>query len=211
MSLVLHDYIRSSAAYRLRIALNLKELPFLHHDVNLLESAQKSEAYRQVNPQGLVPALETQGQVIAQSMAVLEWLEETHPTPCLLPGNAFERAQIRSVAHAIACDIHPVNNLRVLKYLQGTLECSDEQKTEWYHHWILEGFQGLEAQIQPHAGTFCFGDSATIADVCLVPQMFNAKRFGVDLSAFPTLVQINEHCLALHAFSAASPEQHPNA
>ncbi len=210
----LHDYFRSSAAYRVRIALNLKGLAYEHVPVNLLKGEEGAAGYKVLNPQGLVPALETDdGAVLTQSLAICEWLDETHPEPPLLPRDALGRARARALALAVACEIHPLNNLRVLKYLVRELGASDEQKLGWYRHWIAEGFAALEAMLaaSPATGRFCHGDAPTLADVCLVPQVFNARRFDCELSAFPTVVRIAAACDALEAFAAAAPARQPDA
>jgi maleylacetoacetate isomerase len=203
----LFDYPRSSAAYRVRIALHLKGLDWQAVPVNLLESGQRSADYLAVNPQGLVPALRPdQGEVITQSLAILEWLEDTHPAPSLLPGDPGGRARVRAMAYTIACDIHPLNNLRVLNYLTGELGVSEAQKTAWYHHWLGLGFAALEQQVEAGA-RYCCGDSVTLADICLVPQMYNARRFQLDLAPYPRLVAISRHLEGLPAFVAAAPQQ----
>lgn len=204
-SVRLYDYFRSSAAYRVRIALNLKALDYESLPVNLIEGAQRSEDYLQLNPQGLVPALAPEtGALLTQSIAILEWLEETHPEPALLPAEPADRARVRAMVQTIACDIHPLNNLRVLNYLTGTLAVSEEAKRAWYHHWIDLGFSALEQQVGD--GDYCFGAAPTLADVCLLPQMYNARRFRQDLTAFPRLQRIALHLEQLPAFARASPE-----
>jgi maleylacetoacetate isomerase/maleylpyruvate isomerase len=205
----LYTYASSSAAYRVRIALNLKGLAPEPVFVHLLKDGgeQLKSPYAAVNPQKLVPALATDEGVLAQSLAIIEYLDETHPKPALLPATAFGRAVVRSMALAIACDIHPVNNLRVRKYLKGVLGQTDQAVDTWYRHWIELGFAGLEAQVGPHAGKFCYGDAPTLADICLVPQLYNARRFKVDLAPFPTLVAIDARAQALPAFAAAAPER----
>jgi maleylacetoacetate isomerase len=210
----LHDYFRSSAAYRVRIALNLKGLTAERAFVHLRRGAQDSDDYRALNPQGLVPVLETDdGAVITQSLAIVEYLEETHPLPPLLPGDANGRARVRGIALAIACDIHPLNNLRVLRYLTGTLGVPEAQKDGWYRYWCDTGLEALERRLADDAatGAFCHGDAPTLADVCLVPQLANARRMAVDLSAFPTLLRIDAACQALPAFAAAAPARQPDA
>ena len=207
----LYGYFRSSAAYRTRIAFNLKALKVDHAFISLLKGEQKAADYRQKNPQGLIPAIETEQGILAQSMAIIEWLEAEHPKPSLLPGDNWQKAQIRAFALSIACDIHPLNNLRVLKYITGELGLSEAQKNQWYAHWIQTGFAALELSVQKHAGKFCFGNNPTLADVCLVPQIYNAERFNVDLSAFPALMAIYQHCNSLPAFVDAQPERQPDA
>jgi maleylacetoacetate isomerase len=205
----LYTYFRSSAAYRVRIALNLKNLSHEMVPVNLLKSEQSAEQYLGKNPQGLLPALETEQGVLSQSMAILEWLEEQYTDVNLLPGNAWEKAQIRNFCYAIACDIHPIDNLRVLKYLANNLSATDEQKNTWYRHWVVEGFLKLEQLLDD--GQFCFGNTPTLADACLVPQVFNALRFKVDMSQFPKISKIYEHCNTLKAFTDAAPENQIDA
>lgn len=208
----LHGYFRSSAAYRVRIALNLKGIPYEHAGVNLLNAEQLSENYQALNPQGLLPALELDdGTVIAQSPAILEWLEEQYPQTPLLPENALERAQVRAFAAHIGCDIHPLNNLRVLKYLRGELSASDDSVNAWYGEWVTRGFAALEKNLQNSAGDYCFGDSPTLADVYLVPQMFNARRFKVALDNYPTLTRICDRCDTLQAFIDAQPGHQPDS
>lgn len=200
----LFDYSRSSAAFRVRIALGLKGLSWQSLPVNLLESEQRGDAYRTLNPQGLVPALRLpEGDILTQSLAILEWLEEAHPEPALLPADSLARARVRAMMYAIACDIHPLNNLRVLHYITGELGHSEEEKLQWYHHWLQEGFGALEKQVDGEQ--FCCGDRVSLADVCLVPQMFNARRFKLDLAPYPRLVAICAHLEGLEAFAAAAP------
>ena len=199
----LYDYPKSSAAYRVRIALSLKGIDAENIQVNLLEGEQKSSEYKVVNPQGFVPALETEQGILSQSLSILEYLEDKYPEKPLLPKNDWSKAQVRRMAYTIACDIHPLNNLRILKYLSNDLGVSDEQKNSWYAQWIHEGFKALETLVGDEG--FCFGNQPTIADVCLVPQMFNARRFNVDLSAYSKLVAIDENMLAIPEVSAVVP------
>lgn len=206
----LYSYFRSSAAYRVRIALNLKALPYETEAVHLVKNEQQLASYRALNPSQLVPTLLDQDQTFTQSLSILEYLEERYPAKALLPKDLVERAKVRAFAQSIACDIHPINNLRVLKYLQNDLAISNEQKTLWYRHWILEGFHSLEMQLQHSNGQFCFGPQPTFADCCLIPQVYNAKRFKIDLSAFPKIESIYQHCLTLPAFLNATPEQQPD-
>ncbi|ENX57046.1 MULTISPECIES: maleylacetoacetate isomerase [Acinetobacter] len=206
----LYSYFRSSAAYRVRIALNLKALPYETEAVHLVKNEQQLASYRALNPSQLVPTLLDQDQTFTQSLSILEYLEECYPAKALLPKDLVERAKVRAFAQSIACDIHPINNLRVLKYLQNDLAISNEQKTLWYRHWILEGFHSLEMQLQHSNGQFCFGPQPTFADCCLIPQVYNAKRFKIDLSAFPKIESIYQHCLTLPAFLNATPEQQPD-
>lgn len=207
--LCLYGYYRSSATYRVRIALNLKGLDYTKHGVDLLDNQQHSPAYLEKNPQGLVPALDTPQGVIAQSLAIIEWLETQYPQPALLPGNPAQQALIRSTAYAIACDIHPLNNLRVQSYLDQELGQSKAAIMKWYYHWIDQGFVAIETTIE--AAPFCFGDSPSLADVYLIPQVYNAYRFAMDLSRYPKIQQVYEHCLDLDAFKLASPEQQEDA
>jgi maleylpyruvate isomerase len=210
----LYDYFRSSAAYRVRIALNLKGVDAHREFVHLVKGQQRADAYLAVNRQGLVPALVTDEHVVlTQSLAIIEWLDEVHRAPALLPDDAFARARVRSIAMAIACDIHPLNNLRVLNYLSNTLGLSDEQKNGWYRYWVDIGFEALEQQLAGDAltGEFCHGDAPTLADVCLVPQVANARRYKIDLLPYPTIVRIDARCRELPAFANAAPEQQPDA
>ena len=198
----LYTYFRSSAAYRVRIALALKGVAHEAIRVHLARNGgeQHSPAYRDKNPQGLVPAFELdEGTVLTQSLAIIEYLDETQPGPALLPADAVGRARVRAIAQGIACDIHPINNLRVLQYLGGQLGATQEQKDAWYHHWIATGLQGLEAMLAGHPDTdrFCHGDTPTLADCCLVPQLFNARRFNCPLDAYPTLLRIDAACAEL--------------
>lgn len=201
----LYDYHRSSAAYRVRIALNLKGLDYERLPVNLVAGEQRLADYTALNPQGLVPALvDSDGQVLTQSLAILEWLEERHPEPALLPVAPGDRARVRAMMYAIGCDIHPLNNLRVLKYLTGELEVGEDAKLAWYHHWLALGFAALEQQVAGER--YCFGDTVTLADTCLVPQMYNARRFELDLAPYPRLVAISAHLEQLPAFADAAPD-----
>lgn len=211
----LYTYFRSSAAYRVRIALNLKGLAYDAVPVHLVRSGgeQHQPEYRSINPAGLVPALEDGGEVLTQSLAIVEYLEEKHPEPPLLPGDAVRRARIRALALAIACDIHPVNNLRVLQYLTREFGADDARKNAWYRHWVETGLTAVEAMLQtvPDQARFCFGDVPTLADVCLVPQVFNARRFQCDLSSMPRILRVAAHCETLEAFRMAAPENQPDA
>lgn len=214
--LKLYSYFRSSAAYRVRIALNLKGLPYETVPVHLLRGGgeQLMPVYRNVNPEALVPAL-IDGDLppLSQSLAIIEYLEETHPAPPLLPADAMGRARVRSLALAVACDIHPLNNLRVLRYLAKELGIEEEARNTWYRHWIDIGLGAIEAQLaaSPATGRFCHGDTPTVADLCLVPQVANAQRLNCDLSAMPTVTRINDACLALEAFKNAMPAMQPDA
>ena len=210
----LFDYFRSSAAYRVRIALNLKGVAPERAFVHLRRGAQREDEYLALNPQGLVPSLVTDtGEVLTQSIAIIEWLDETYPKPPLLPPDPEGRARARALALAIACDIHPLNNTRVLSYLTGTLGVTEEQKNGWYKYWIDTGFEALETQLSRDAttGRFCHGDAPTIADVCLVPQMANARRVDFDFTPYPTLLRIEAACVALPAFANAAPAKQPDA
>ncbi|MCL7941400.1 maleylacetoacetate isomerase [Halomonas sp. ATCH28] len=210
----LYGYYRSSAAYRVRIALNLKGLDYEQAPVNLVKGEQRLDANLARNPQGLVPSLVTDhGLVLNQSLAICEYLDERHPEPPLLPADAEGRARVRSLAQLVACEIHPLNNLRVLKYLVGELGLDDEAKLSWYRHWIAEGFAALETQLSREAGSgdFCHGDTPSLADICLIPQVYNAERFACDLSHYPTIRRIAANCRALPAFSQAAPEAQPDA
>ena len=218
----LHTYFRSSAAYRVRIALNLKGLAFDALPVHLVRGGgeQHQPDYRAVNPAGLVPALEDRGQVFTQSLAIIEYLDESHPEPLLLPGDAVMRARIRELALTIACDIHPINNLRVLQYLTREFGVSDEQKTAWYRHWVVSGLEAVEALLAARetlaspgaeADRFCFGDTPTLADVCLVPQLYNARRFKCPVDHLDRVLRVVEACEALEAFRLAAPENQPDA
>jgi maleylpyruvate isomerase len=211
----LHGYFRSSAAYRVRIALNHKGLHWENLPVHLVKDGgqQFSPAYRALNPSSLVPTLEDGDLVLGQSVAILEYLEEAYPQNPLLPTGMAQRARVRAFVQAIACDIHPLNNLRVLKYLVRDLNATEDQKLAWYRHWIDVGLAGLETQLTAggaHQGPYCFGSQLTLADVCLVPQMANARRFDCDLSAFPTLVAIDAACNQLPAFQQAAPSRQPD-
>jgi maleylacetoacetate isomerase len=204
---VLHDYFRSSAAYRVRIALNLKGIDYESRMVNLLDGAQRSDSYRALNPQGLVPALEIDGETLTQSLAIIVYLDQRFPDPPLMPRNIIDQAHVRTLALAIACDIHPLNNLRVLRHLKEEFGASEEARNDWYRHWLSEGFAALEAMAAPRAGTFLFGDSVSLADVCLVPQMFNARRYDLPVDDYPTLVRADSNAVALEAFAAAHPDR----
>lgn len=204
---ILHDYYRSSASYRVRIALNIKGVEYERRPVNLLEGQQQSDEYRALNPQGLVPMLEIDGHRLVQSLAIINYLDLRFPTPPLIPTPAAERAHVVAMAMMVACDIHPLNNLRVLKYLKNELGHSQEEVDAWYAHWISEGLPALETFAAPRAGTFLFGDAPTAADVCLVPQLFNARRFNVPLDGYPTLVRADENANRLEAFAAAHPDR----
>ena len=210
----LYGYFRSSAAYRVRIALNLKGLAAEPASLHLAKGEQRNVDYLALNPHGLVPTLATDdGKLLTQSLAIIEWLDETHPAPPLLPIDPAGRARVRSIAQAIACDIHPLDNLRVLNYLTKTLGVSDEQRSGWYRYWIDVGFEALDTDLvrSSSTGRFCHGDAPTLADICLVPQVANARRFGIDLSPYPTLVRIDAACAELSAFTDAAPDKQPDA
>ena len=205
--IILYDYWRSSAAYRVRIALNLKGVDYESRQIDLRADEQQADEYRQLNPQGLVPMLEIDGHRLTQSLAIINYLDLRYANQPLLPASAAERAHVVAMAMTIACDIHPLNNLRVLKYLKNELGHSQEEVDAWYAHWISEGLPALEALAAPKAGQFLFGDGPTGADVCLVPQLYNARRFNVPLDAYPTLLRAEENANTLEAFAAAHPDR----
>ncbi|MBD3894960.1 maleylacetoacetate isomerase [Halomonas sp. ML-15] len=210
----LYGYFRSSAAYRVRIALNLKGLAYHQTSIDLVAGEQREADHLARQPQGLVPALVTDdGVTLSQSLAICEYLEERYPEPALLPADLPGRARVRALSQLIACEMHPLNNLRVLTYLVGELGATDDAKLSWYRHWIDEGFTALEAQLSRDAGCgdFCHGDTPGLADICLVPQVFNAERFECDLSNYPRIQQIAANCRALPAFAQATPAAQPDA
>lgn len=210
----LYTYFRSSAAYRVRIALNLKGLAYEASFVHLTRAGGEQHApeYLALNPQGLVPTLIDGGNVLTQSLAIIEYLEETHPQPPLLPSDAVARARVRAIAQLIACDIHPLDNLRVMNYLRNLGGFDQAVRQRWYCHWITAGFTALERMLQhPATGACCHGDTPTLADVCLVPQVTNALRFKCPLAAFPTVRRVFDTCMALEPFRAAAPENQPDA
>ena len=210
--MLLYDYYRSSAAYRVRIALNLKGLAAERRFVHLRKGEQRAAGYLEVNPQGLVPTLAVGERRLTQSIAIIEYLDETHPEPPLLPRDAEGRAFVRSIALAIACDIHPIDNTRVIAYLEKTLAIDQPGRDEWYRHWIREGFKAIETTLAGRdASTFCHGDTPTLADICLVPQVANANRFNLDLSPYPRIRAIEAACQELAAFRKARPDQQPDA
>ena len=209
--LTLYTYFRSSAAYRVRIAANLKGIRYRPQFVHLLKGEQRLPAYRTLNPQGLVPVLVVDETALTQSLAIIEYLEEAYPEPPLLPKALKDRAYVRALAAIIACDIHPLNNLRVICYLKETLNQDEKARLAWIQHWIQEGLAAFEEHLYRTQGRFCFGDGPTLADVCLVPQVYNARRFGCDLNNFPRIQAIDQHCLALPAFQQAAPENQPDA
>jgi maleylpyruvate isomerase len=207
----LHGYWRSSAAYRVRIALNLKGLAYDQQVYDLRTGAQREPAYLAIAPQGLVPALEANGQVLTQSLAIMEWLEETHPAPALLPTDAEGRAVVRAMSALISSDIHPLGNLRVLQALRHRFGADQAAVEDWAAHWITEGFEALETLIVRHGAGFSYGDTPTMADCCLLPQAYNAQRYRVDLGRFPRVRDAVERAKALPAVQAAAPEQQPDA
>jgi maleylacetoacetate isomerase len=203
---LLHDYFRSSAAYRVRIALNLKGVEFDRHPVNLIEGEQKAADYRILNPQSFVPMLEIDDLKLTQSLSIIVYLDQTRPDPPLMPRDPADGAHVRAMALAITCDIHPLNNLRVLKFLTK-MGIEHEQRDEWYRHWVTEGLEALEKMAAARAGAFLFGETPTIADVCLVPQLYNARRFSVPIESYPTLRRADESASALPAFATAHPDR----
>ena len=208
----LYSYFRSSAAYRVRIALNLKGLPYEMVPIHLTRDGgqQRKPDFVAVNPQMRVPVLALSGgEVLTQSLAIIEYLDETNPDPPLLPAEALDRAKVRSIAQLIACDIHPLNNLMALQYIKRQLKHEQPEIDAWYHHWVLQGFAALEAMIEP--GPYAFGGRVTLADLCLVPQVFNARRLKVPLETFPKIVAVDAACLKLPAFDKARPENQPDA
>jgi maleylacetoacetate isomerase len=210
----LYTYFRSSAAFRVRIALNLKGLAYEPRFVHLPKGQHREPAYGAVNPQALVPTLELDdGRRLAQSMAIIEYLEELHPRPPLLPEDPMARARVRSLSQLVACEIHPLNNLRALQYLRKQLGQNEDQVGVWYRHWIADGFAKIEAELAgaPEAGRYCHGDSPTMADCCLVPQVFNAKRYEFDAKQYPTTMRVFEECMKLTAFDRAQPSKQPDA
>ena len=211
----LHSYFRSSASYRVRIALNLKGLSYDLVPVHLLKNGgeQFSDNFRVLNPDALVPVLENNGVALTQSLAIIEYLEETYPSPKLLSTTSIDRAWQRSVALMIACDIHPINNLRILQYLTNVLGVSEEEKNTWYRHWCEQGLASVEQMLSQdtRVGRYCYGDAPSLTDCFLIPQIANAKRLQCDLTAMPTLLRINDACLQLESFIHASPAQQPDA
>jgi len=210
--LKLYTYFRSSAAFRVRIALNLKGVAYDPAFVHLPKGEHRRPEYAAVDPQALLPTLVDGGRVLSQSLAIIEYLEETRPEPPLLPSDAAGRARVRSLSLLVACEIHPLNNLRTLQHLKRALGQSEEQINAWYRHWIADGFAKLEADLgRGGTGRFCHGDSPTMADCCLVPQVFNAKRYSADLGPYPTLMRIFDACMKLEAFDRAQPSKQPDA
>lgn len=211
----LYTFFRSSASYRVRIALNLKGLSYDPAPIHLRRGGgeQFTAAYKALNPQALVPALEDGGRILTQSLAIIEYLEEKYPQPALLPGDSADKALVRSMALVIACEVHPIQNLRVLNHVKKEYNQTDEQVNRWAQHWIDLGLSALQQLItaQPRRGRFCFGDTPTLADICLIPQLGNARRYGCDLSQYPTILSIEKTCMALAAFANAAPEKQPDA
>lgn len=205
----LYDYYRSTACYRVRIALNYKDISYETLPVHLTNNGgeQHLPDYLALNPQGLVPTLNENGHILSQSLAIMEYLEEICPTPAILPTTPLGRGLVRSVAMAIACDIHPINNLRVLQQLRQEFQASETQVNEWYHHWLQLGFDSVEAQLKrfPRKQAVCYGSEITMADMCLIPQVYNAKRFNFPMSRYPLINEINEYCLSIDAFAQATP------
>jgi maleylacetoacetate isomerase len=207
----LYNYFRSSASFRVRIAMQLKGLPYEYISVHLAKGDHKKPEYAQIAADGLVPLLDTGKEKLSQSMAIMEYLDELHPTPALLPADALGRARVRALAQSIACEIHPLNNLRVLKYLVKDMGQSDEAKNTWYVHWCRQGLEAFERQLSQHPqGTYCYGDTPTLADCCLVPQVFNAQRFNTPLEGLPRTMAAFDNCMKLPAFQQAEPKNCPD-
>ncbi len=213
VDLALYGYFRSSASYRVRIALGLKGLPYDYRAVHLVRNEQQGPAYAALAPSRLVPALCAGDATLTQSLAIIEYLDETHPEPPLLPRDALGRARVRSLALDVACEIHPINNLKVLRYLVHELKVSEDDKLRWIRHWVETGLQAVEQQLAGHpaTGRFCHGDTPTMADCTLVPQIFNAQRFGCRLDHVPTVMRVHEACMQLPAFDQAQPGNCPDA
>jgi maleylpyruvate isomerase len=213
MTFRLHGFFRSSTSFRVRAALNLKGIAYDQATYALRKGEQRSPAYFALNPQGLVPSLETPDGILTQSLAIIEWLDEVYPAPALLPSDPWGRARVRSLAQIIALDIHPINNLRVLQYLGQTFGADEAQQAAWFRHWVGEAFHALEARLssEPETGRFCHGDAPGLADLCLAAQVLNNARFAVDMSAYPTIQRIHDSCMALPSFDAASPMKQPDA
>jgi maleylacetoacetate isomerase len=209
--LTLYSFFRSSASWRVRICLALKGVSYQVVPISLRDSAKDSPEYRALNPQGFVPTLITEEGALSQSLAIIECLESLYPEPSLLPSAAFARARVQAMAQLISCDIHPLNNLRVLNYLRTSLGTSEAQISAWYQHWVDEGLAALEQMVRAHGGTYCFGDRITLADACLVPQMYNARRFAVDLTPYSKLRSIDSHLQSLPAFADSAPEKQIDA
>jgi maleylacetoacetate isomerase len=209
----LHTFFHSSASYRVRIALNWKGLAHEQAFVSLPKAEHTAPSFKALNPAGLVPALEDGGHVLSQSLAIIEYLDEAHPGPKLMPADPFERAYVRAFSQLVACEVHPLNNLRTLNYLRATYKLDQEGVNAWYRHWIADGFAMMEGFLakEGRSGRYCLGDQVTMADCCLVPQVFNAQRYKCDLGPYPTVMRINEECCKLDAFAAAHPLKQPDA
>lgn len=207
--ITLYDYFRSTACYRVRIALNLKQIDYESIEIHLVnqEGAQHSPEYLQINPQGLVPSLKIEGQLLTQSLAIMEYLDECYPQFPLLPKDLIAKAKLRALALLIACDVHPLNNLRVLNRLKTQFKADESEITQWYHHWLTSGFDAFETQLRtlPRSESVCYGHAISLADVCLIPQVFNAKRFHFSLEDYPLIREINDYCLTQPAFQKAKP------
>lgn len=211
MAVTLHSAWRATAPYRVRIGLGLKGLDYDYSPVDLIKGEQRLPAFRALNPQGLTPALEVDGRVLTQSLAILEWLEETRPEPPLLPKDPFDRQLVRTMALIIACDIHPLNNTRVGRYLNKELGVSQDAWMAWIHRWIADGFDALEPMVAEHGRGFAFGEAPTLADCCLVPQVYSARRYELDLAPYPAIRAAAERAAGLPAFAAAHPDRQPDA
>jgi maleylacetoacetate isomerase/maleylpyruvate isomerase len=211
----LYTFFRSSASYRVRIALNLKNIPYDQAPIHLRRGGgeQSMTAYKSINPQALVPALEDDGKILTQSLAIIEYLEEKYPQPAILPADPADKAFVRSLALVIACEVHPIQNLRVLNHIKSTYNQTDAQVNRWAQHWIDLGLSAIEQMIlaQSRRGSFCFGDAPTLADICLIPQLGNARRFGCELAKYPTILEVEANCMAVPAFANAAPEKQPDA
>lgn len=207
----LYNYFRSSASYRVRIGLALKGLDYEYHAVHLPKNEQTAESFASVSASRLVPLLMDGGRTLTQSLAILEYLDETHPAPPLLPKDPFERARVRALALDIACEIHPLNNLRVLRYLVGPMKLAEDDKNRWYRHWVETGLEVIERQLAAAPATYCHGESPTLADICLVPQIFNAQRFECRLDHVPNVMRVFDACMRLDAFEQTRPERCPDA
>jgi maleylacetoacetate isomerase/maleylpyruvate isomerase len=207
----LYSFFNSSTSYRVRIALALKGLPYDYQGINLRVGQQYSPEHRELSPIGGVPVLDVDGAQLTQSLAIIDYLDSQYPGPRLIPADALQRARVLEIAHLIGCDIHPLNNVRVLNYLQNVLTVAAEQKTAWYRHWVAEGLIAVEALLQRHdSGNYCVGDEPSLADCCLIPQVANAERMGCDLSSYPRVMAVYRHCLELPAFLAAAPARQPD-
>jgi maleylacetoacetate isomerase len=206
----LYDYYRSSCCYRVRIALNIKQINYTAIPIHLVNQGgeQHSSAYNELNPQSLVPTLDENGHILTQSLAIIEYLDDINPNPALLPQNPLARAKIKSLALTIACDMHPLNNLRVLQTLKEQFQATDAQVTHWYHHWLKKGFDAIEITLQSllRKKPVCYGTDVSLADICLIPQVYNAQRFGFSMDDYPLICEINNYCLTLPAFLHAAPE-----